>query len=33
MKNWKIKRFGYASRAWENTRINDEIHGALAEIE
>jgi GNAT superfamily N-acetyltransferase len=30
MENWKITRVGHASRAWEDSRINDEIHGSLS---
>jgi GNAT superfamily N-acetyltransferase len=30
MKNWKVTRFGHASRGWGNTRINNEIRGSLS---
>ena len=30
MKNWKITRFGHASKGRENTRINNEIRGSLS---
>jgi GNAT superfamily N-acetyltransferase len=29
-KNWKVKRFGHASKGKGNTRINDEIRGSLS---
>jgi hypothetical protein len=30
MIGWRVKRFGHASRAWDDTRINDEIRGSLS---
>jgi GNAT superfamily N-acetyltransferase len=30
MKNWRISRFGHASRGRGNTRINNEIKGSLS---
>jgi GNAT superfamily N-acetyltransferase len=30
LRNWKISRFGHASRGRENTRINSEIRGSLS---
>jgi len=30
MENWKITRFGHASKAKENTRINNEIRSSLS---
>jgi GNAT superfamily N-acetyltransferase len=30
MENWRIKRFGHASKAWEETRINNEIRNSLS---
>ena len=30
MKNWKITRFGHASKGRDNTRINNEIRGSLS---
>ena len=30
MENWKITRFGHASKGRENTRINNEIRGSLS---
>jgi GNAT superfamily N-acetyltransferase len=30
LKNWKITRFGHASKGREDTRINDEIRGSLS---
>jgi GNAT superfamily N-acetyltransferase len=30
MENWKIARFGHASKAKENTRINNEIRSSLS---
>jgi len=30
MENWKIARYGHASKAKENTRINKEIGGSLS---
>jgi len=30
MKNWKITRFGHASKRRDNTRINNEIHSSLS---
>jgi len=30
MKNWKITRFGHASKGRGNTRINNEIRGSLS---
>jgi GNAT superfamily N-acetyltransferase len=30
MKNWKITRFGHASKGRENTRINNEIRNSLS---
>ena len=30
MKNWKITRYGHASRGKENTRINNEIRNSLS---
>jgi hypothetical protein len=30
MKNWKVARFGHASRGRGTTRINNEIRGSLS---
>jgi GNAT superfamily N-acetyltransferase len=30
MENWKVKRFGHASKSKENTRINSEIRDSLS---
>ena len=30
MKNWKMARFGHASKGKGDTRINNEIHGSLS---
>ena len=30
MENWKITRFGHASKGRDNTRINNEIRGSLS---
>jgi GNAT superfamily N-acetyltransferase len=30
MKNWKVARFGHASRGSGNTRINDELQNSLS---